>query len=235
MCDFVSTLLSTFFGAILAFVFGLVIYHIQKSQENMSYLHYTVSVLGQLSSHLYSFKEQIAKKRYDEAMTQLKTLQEGVEEQNKKKLRIQENLNFMYGAEFQLAMDIQKLAFIAKGEPNLIILLGTLVDSVKSLNHITSNINNDIEKYSSGSSSLDLIKIKLLLEKNILLYEQLDTTLYLTEKGNDFVIKFGQREYNRKMKIKSLEVLDKYRDLKPKPIKSWEDYNLSPKKKHWWN
>jgi len=182
--DFASQGFSTLLGAVLAFLFGLVLYQKQKSQESMSYLQYAVSVLCQLTSHLYSFKEQIAQSRYNEAVRQLQNLQAAIMHQENVKLEMWETANFMYGAEFQLAIELEKLAFLAKREPNLIILLGTLVDSVKSLNHIASNINHEIEKYSSESASLNLMRTQLMLQHNLLLHEQLNSTMYLTEKAN---------------------------------------------------
>lgn len=234
--DLISQGFSTLLGAVLAFLFGLVLYHKQKAQENMSYLQYAVSALCQLTSHLYSFKEQIAQKRYNEAVQQLKKLQTSVTNQGKVHLELRENANFMYGAEFHFAIDLEKLAFLVKHEPNLVILLGTLVDSIKSLNHITSHINHEIEQYSSENIALNLMQTQLTLQKNILLHEQLDSTMYLTEKANGLLVKFGQIEYGKKMKIKSFELTDeKYKKLKPPPIPSWEDnYQWFPKKKSWW-
>jgi hypothetical protein len=105
------------------------------------------------------------------------------------------------------------------------------------LNHIASHINHEIEQYSSEAAQLNIMRTQLMLQKNILLYEQLDITIYLTEKANNLLVRYGQLECRRKMKIKSFELTDdKYKALKPKPIESWEgDYNWFPKKKRWWH
>ncbi|MFM8701283.1 MAG: hypothetical protein ACKOC1_07775 [Hyphomicrobiales bacterium] len=234
--DFASQGFSTLLGALLAFLFGLVLYQKQKTHENMSYLQYAVSVLCQLTSHLYVFKEDV-QKRYDEALQQRRNFETAAVTRENVHIQMRETGNYMYGAEFQLALDLEKLAFLVKRDPNLIILLGTLMDSVKSLNHIAADINQEIVKYSSQETAVNPMLLLLSLRKNKLLYEQLDSTLYLTEKAAGLLVQFGKLEYARRMKIKSFQLTDeKYKVLKPKPIKSWEDdYKWFPKKKRWWN
>ncbi len=234
--DLAFQVFSTLLGAVLAFVCAIFLYYKQKTQENMSYLQYAVSILGQLTSHLYVFKEQV-QKRYNEVLQQRKGYEQALAKGQDPYIQMVETGNYMYGAEFQLALSLEKLAFLVKRDPNLIILIGTLMDSVKSLNHIAIDINQEIEKYSSQNAVLNPMRILLLLRKNELLYEQLDSTIYLTEKASELLVQFGRLEYRQKMKIKSLEITDeKYKNLKPQPIESWEgDYKWFPERKRWWN
>jgi hypothetical protein len=63
-------------GAALAFYFGFELYKKQKREEHKSYTHYATSVLSYLNNHLYGFKKQIAKLRYDEAISIQKKIEE---------------------------------------------------------------------------------------------------------------------------------------------------------------
>lgn len=224
-------------GAFLAFYFGFKLYKKQKREENKSYLHYTTSALCYLNNQLYIFKKQIAVTRYNEARSLKEQIERGPPNGNVLNLQFRETANYIYGADFELAIDMEKLEFLVSRDPNMIILLGTLISSVKSLNHVVKDINSEMSEYARQIESLNMPRIMLMLQKNQLLYEQLDSTLYLNEKFMDLLIKFGVLEYGKKMKIKSSAVIGKeYEQLKPAPIESWEDnYEWFPKKKSLWS
>ena len=227
----------TLIGAVLAFIFGWSLYKKQKHEENKAYLHYMLSILCSLKNHLYAFKEQVAQKRYDEYLEIKKQIDTSIQNNQDPHVQMRATANYMYGAEFIMPISVEKLSFLTSREPNLIVLIGALVDSVRSLNHMVKDINNDIEKHSWGNSETKSDRVLLTLEKSRLLYEQLDSTMYLSEKLEELLIEFGRLEYKNKMKIKKpIEFTDKkYEVLKPKPIESWETgYEWFPKKK-WWN
>lgn len=223
LIDFISKCLSTLVGAAIAFYFGFRLYKRQKREEHKAYLQYAVSVLGQLSSQLYVFKVMV-QKRYTESVEQTNKLESAKKNPQDVHIEMRETGNYIFGADFDAAFTIERLDFLVKREPNLIILLGTLISSVKSLNHLVVSINQEMEKYAWQDGALNPSRMMLTFQKNKLLYEQLDSTLYLTEKAMGLLIKFGTLEYKKDMKIKSSEITDeKYKLLKPKSIPSWED------------
>lgn len=72
----------------------------------------------------------------------------------------------------------------------------------------------------------------MMIIKNKLLYEQLDSALFLTNLLLDVLIKFGSVRFGKNMKIKSIELThEKYKAIQPKPIESWEGRDWFPKKK----
>jgi hypothetical protein len=236
--DFASQGSSTLLGAVLAFVFGWALYKKQKHEENKAYLHYMLSILCALKNHMYAFKEQVAQKRYEEYCQIMRQIETSIQNNQTPHIQMRDTANYMYGAEFMMPIDVEKLYFLTSREPNLIVLIGTLIDSVKSLNQITGDINNDIEKHGWQDGGAKSDRIFSTLEKSKILYEQLDSTIYLSEKAEKHLLQYGALEYKRKMKIqKPFEFTDdKYKALKPKPIASWEDgYEWFPKKKRWWN
>lgn len=226
---------STFVGAVLAFAFGWVLYLIQKRQENFVYLHYAISTMGHLNNRLYLFKEQV-QKRYEEVKEQRTIFEKAIKNNIPPHLQLRETSNQIYGAEFSLTLDLEKLSFLVKREPNLIIILGTLIDSIKSLNYIVADINSDLKQYSLQMIEINPRSMFFLLRQNELLYEQTDSSLYLAEKIYGLLLQFGKLEYKKRMIIKSIGFTDKkFENLKPEPIKSWEnDYKWFSKKKPWW-
>lgn len=235
--EILKDILPTLTGALLAFIFGWALYKKQKYEENKAYFHYMLSVLCALKNHLYAIKEQVAQKRYEEYCNIKNQIEVSIQNNQISHVQMRETANYMYGAEFMMPIDIEKLSFLTSRDPNLIILIGTLYDSVKSLNHIARDINNDIEKHGWQDGDIKSDRVLLTLEKSKLLYEQLDSTIYLSEKVEELLIKYGVLEYKNKMKIRPFEFTDdKYKSLKPKPIESWENgYEWFPKKKRWWN
>ena len=226
-----------FAGGSVAFYFGLKLYKKQKREENRSYLHYAISALSHLNNELYNFKKQIAVPRYNEARALKSQILRGPSVSQLPVLRFEETVKYLYIGGFQSEIDMGKLDFLVSRDPNLIILLGSLISSVKSLNHVVSDINSEVSDYIRQTRSLDnMPSVMLMLEKNELLHTVLDNTIYLTEKFQSLLIEFGGREYGRKMIIQSTSVLGtEYEELKPEPIKSWEEnYTWLPKKRSWW-
>ena len=125
--------LPTLGGGTLAFYIGFKLYKKQKKEENKAYLHYSASMLAYLNNNLYSFKYQIAQERYEEALKLKKELESSLQQnQQNNPLELRATAKYIYGADFQLSIKIEKISFLVEREPNLLILLGTLINSVKN-------------------------------------------------------------------------------------------------------
>lgn len=230
--------ITTFLGAILAFYSGLKLYKHQKNDDDKSYLLFAISHLGDLTSHLYSFKEQVALPRSTEAGQQQDKLELAIRNKQSPHVQLRECAKFVYDGGFRVNLSIERLSFLADREPNLIIILGALFSAVGSLSLLAEDINKDIQNYLWDDDALRPDRALLTLQKNALLCEQVDSVLYLAEKCQALLLQFGQLQYGGKIKIKSFDLTDeRYKKLKPPPIPSWENgYRWFPKKKgRWWS
>ena len=121
---------------------------------------------------------------------------------------------------------------MAMPDPNVIVLSGVLRGSIKTLNTMIIDLNEDINLYIRGDKQPDPNNVMMMVIKNKLLYEQLDSALYLTNLLVDVLIKFGGVKFKKNMKIKCIEFThEKYKYIQPKPIESWEEHDWFPKKK----
>lgn len=225
--DVSAQIFATFLGALLAYFFGLKLYKLQKRQENIATLHFFISGLTSLSNNLYALKEQIVQHRYQECLKCKKILK--TEEQPN--LQIKHMSTYIYTDHFEWPIAKEKLEFISSPDPNVIVLAGVLNGSIKTLNAMVNDINTDVNGFIKGKDQFDPNALFMMITKNELLYEQLDSTLYLTKKLLDVLIKFGAVKFGKNMKIKTIELThDKYKNIPPKPIESWEEYEWFPKK-----
>ncbi len=229
--DFFTQIISTLIGALLAFFFGLKLYKNQKHNENKATLHFLISGLTSLSNNLYALKEQIVQHRYQECLDCKKILKES----QQPKLQIRHMSQYIYGGDFEWPIAQERLEFLATPDPNVIVLAGVLNGSIKTLNTMIVDLSEDTNRYIKGDKQPDGNDIMMMIIKNELLFEQLDSALYLTNLLVDVLIKFGRVVYGKKMKIKNIELTHgKYKAIPPKPIESWEGYDWFPKKKKWW-
>ena len=229
--DLFTQIFATLIGALLAFFLGLKLYKNQKHEENKATLHFLISGLTSLSNNLYALKEQIVQHRYQECIECKKIL----EESPVPKLQIKHMSQYIYGGDFEWPMSQERWEFLATPNPNVIVLAGVLRGSIKTLNTMIIDINEDTNRYIKGEKQPDGNDIMMMIIKNKLLFEQLDSALYLTALLIDVLMKFGRVVYGKKMKIKTFELThEKYKAIAPKPIESWEEYDWFPEKKKWW-
>lgn len=229
--DFFTQIFATLIGALLAFFFGLKLYRHQKSQENHATLHFFIAGLTSLSNNLYALKEQIVQHRYKECQDCKRIL----ETEQHPKLQIQHMSKYIYTDHFERPVAQEKLEFLSYPDPNVIVLAGVLDGSIKTLNTMINDINADVDGFMRGKEQFEPNALFMMIIKNELLYEQLDSALYLTNKLVDVLIKFGKVTFGKNMKIKTIELThEKYKAIPPKPIESWEGYEWFPQKKKWW-
>lgn len=225
---FFAQIFATLIGALLAFLFGLKLYAHQKKQENHATLHFFIAGLTSLSNHLYVLKEQRVQHRYKECM-ECKSI---LETEQEPKLQIRHMSKYIYINHFEWPVAQEKLEFLALPDPNVIILAGALDGSIKTLNTMINDINADVDSLLRGKEQFEPNALFVMIDKNELLYEQLDSALYLTNMLQDVLIKYGAMRFGKSMKIKSIELThEKYKDISPKPLESWERYEWFPKKK----
>lgn len=229
--DFFIAVLSTLIGAALAFFFGLILYKRQKDLENKTTLHFFISALTALLSNLYSFKEQIVQHRYKECL-ECKNI---IETSPQPELQIRHMSQYIYGGDLEWPITQEKLEFLAMPDPNVITLSGVLRGSIKTLNTMIVDLNEDIKCYVRSEKQLEQLDpsdFKMMIIKNELLYEQLDSALYLTNLLIDVLIKFGSVVFGKEMKIKAINLThEKYKAIQPKPIESWEGRDWFPENK----
>lgn len=229
--DFFNNIFGTFIGAILAFFLGLKLYKIQKDQENKATLHYFISALTALSNNLYALKEQIVQHRYKECIECKKIL----ESSSQPRIQIQHMSKYIFGGDFEWPISDEKLEFLSTPDPNVIVLAGVLNGSIKTLNTMIIDINEDTKRYIQGEKQPDGNDIMMMIMKNEILFEQLDSALFLTNLLVDVLLKLGRIKYGKNMKIKTIELThEKYKDIPPQPIESWQGYEWFPIKKKWW-
>ena len=138
---------------------------------------------------------------------------------------------YIYGGDCEWPIAQEKLDFLAVPDPNVVVLAGMLRGSIKTLNTMIIDLNEDTQRYIRGEKQPDPNDVMMMIIKNKLLYEQLDSALYLTNLLVAVLIKFGKLKFGKDMKIKSIELThEKYKAIPPKPIDGWEDYDWFPEK-----
>ena len=93
---------------------------------------------------------------------------------------------------------------MATPDPNVIVLSGVLRGSIKTLNAMIIDLNEDTNRYIRGKKQLDPNDVKMMIIKNELLYKQLDSALYLTNLLLDVLVKFGGMKFEKNMKKDNL-------------------------------
>lgn len=225
--EFVSQILATFIGAILAFYYALRLAKLQQMDGESGTLNFYIASLTSLSNNLYVLKEQIVQHRYKEAQ-QCRNI---IEQHENPKLEIRHMSTYIFGGDFEWPLIPEKMEFLAKADPNIVVLAGVLRNSIKTLNTMIIDINEDTQRYIKGKIP-DFNNLVMMITKNELLYDQLDSSLYLTNKLVEVLMKYGVVRAGKGMKIKSVELIhEKYKVIMPKPIESWENHEWFPKKK----
>lgn len=230
--DFYVQIFATFIGAALAFFFGFILYKIQTREQHIILLKYLISSLTSLSNNLYSLKEQIVQHRYKECLE----CESIIQTKKFPKLKIEHMSKYIFCGNFEWPIEQEKLNFLSSPDPNVVVLAGVLNGSIKTLNAVITDINEDTNSYIRGKKIPDNQDILMMIIKNKILYDQLDSTLYLTTLLIDVLIKFGKIRYSNNFEIKSIELTEeKYKTLTPQTIDSWDSREWFPRKERWWN
>lgn len=230
--DFSVQIVAVFLGASFAFLFNRLQCNRQKQEENRATLDFLRASLCHILNEALTLKEQIVQHRYKEAMDCEKNLKE---EHPEHTFTIKHMGTCMYHVDFEWPMAQEKLEFLASPDPNVILLVGTAKTAISTLNTVIHDINADIDKYRKGEEQTDINGIRMMIEKNKILFRQIDVVSYLTKKLSDVLNKFGYETYGKN--LKKMEFVlneEKYKAILPKPIESWEGYEwFPPKKKRW--
>lgn len=239
--DFFVQIAAVFLGAGLAFLFNWWHYKRQKREENIVTLDFFIASVSSISNNALNLKEQIVQHRYKEAVDCKKVLDLHREEavdctkirQNPPRLQIKYMWKYIYCGDFEWPIAQEKLEFLTRPNPDVIMLVGTAKMAVSKLNTIICDINADIATYARGEQQRD-VNIIMMISKNECLFSQLDEALGLIKTLGEVLIEFGLFTYGKRLKM-SIELTDeKYKALLPKPIESWEGHEWFPQKKKRW-
>ena len=228
-----GNLSSTFLGAGLAFWFGLKLFSYQKKQEHFGYLQFATTSLISTMNRLYSLKGQCVVGRVDEAL-KAKKIFNYMSDDGAVNLHVRKMSLFIHATYFPWPIAHDRLHFLTKRDPNLIVLLGSAAGSIEQLKSIIFSINKTIENAMAEKGAKDPESILYLTENTILLGENIDSSLYLVKKCISLLNTFGELEYKNKWKIRKVSVSKKYQSLEPAPLEDWEDTEWFPRKKHWY-
>ena len=219
-------------ASIGTFTLGLILYKKKKRSENKATLRLFIARLSALLNRLYGLKEQIVLPRYKEALLCEKTFREGKQPE----LPIEYMVEYPYSGDFNLPIAQERPEFLATTDPNFIVLLDRIDDSIKVINDIIINFNKEVRRCRENKEQSN---VNMIIGQHILLFEQLDRALYLTDLLVKVLLKFGDIAYREEMKNKAIEqMLEKYEDIRPKSIEDnegWKYYEWFPKKKKWWH
>lgn len=232
--------ISTLIGALLAFWVGMGLYKRQQRVESLGYLQYAISCLMAVVNDVYLFKKQIVVERHNEAIAVEKQIKyPQPDAQGVVFLNMNEIWLSIQTAEFQWPVSMEKLSFLTNRDPNVILLLGHMRSSVEALNGVIRTLNNHTEEcrktvpmgMRENMSAAERTAIEYQISMTKALMEQVDSALYLTEKCEDLLIKYGWLEFCGGMKIKSAIFTDNSLELlRPEPIESWENMKWFPQK-----
>lgn len=228
MSSFITTAFPVFVGALIAFLFNLKLEKYKSRELDLGYLEYSIASLVALNGRLYLFKKQVVLARYSEALT-IEEILTGTPPHN---ITIRQMANFMHNHENSLSISLEKLSFIARREPNLIVLLTTTVSTNETLFDIISHINTVIQNWPDSPNIAD---VDYLIGNTKMLYEHLDDTIYLVEKSIGLLTQYGHLEFSPDMRTKSVSFTDdSFNGLKPNPIQSWESGYTWFRKTSWY-
>lgn len=224
--------LPTFLGAALAFLFGLVLYSLQKKTENGQYLSYTISILASQISNLYTLKKDIAQERNIE----IQTIESEFGNIGKHDVHIQCKHISKYitnGQNHNLPVDLEKLSFLSNYDPNLLTLARTAINAGTDVDQIIETCNLEITRV--RSIEYQPHDIYMLAQMNKQLIEQIDYALNLTEHLQSVLIDFSNLEFSSYTIIKEVTLEESYSDFKPTNKLSWHEIKYSKKQKYFKN
>ncbi len=213
---------NTFIGASLAFLFALWMYHYQAKLNNAAYLSYVITIFSDLIGSSYKLKKQILIDRIPHIEKIKNELNKPVHEHFDVGHL---SLHIFNGPNLDL-INLEKLAFLAKYDPNIICLLKSAIEANYNNYEIINACNIWADNFKKNKTFDDLI---MLVSVNENLQKQTDDTINLAEKSFEVLVNFSRVHFKKLVKIKGFEFIDKsYEALKPAPIESWERYNWKP-------
>ena len=231
-CSFGSALAGAGFGSGLAFWLNTKKENNQIEQENISYLTYSITINSQLINNLYCYKKQLFLDRIDEINYLENFVQTAHKELEEKDTLPQRPIDrtFKYlcitlqESGLSFPVEIEKLSFLSKLNPNLITLLMSVEHSIKNFNTIVNQLNTHIcTRHSETFNNCSLADLEKLLSYNKNFGRQIDNCLALAEMLNAALIEFGKRKYKKQFSITGVNFVDpEYENLKPPPLSDWE-------------
>ena len=224
----VSSLAGAFFGALFAYFFSVKLKEKKERSEQLSFLTYAIFSMAGVVGKLYIAKKNFVIPRNEE----MKTIKEEIEKQQQNKsmqisIKMLELTKFMQTNKFALPFHINKIDFLAGKEPEVVHLICSLNASLEVLNQIIYDYNTYLSNLLKTGSPPNIDLIFSFVDN---LSEQVDETLYLAEKVQEILIKYGKTYFKKTFKIKSLTIKDEWTTLSPPKINHWENINFFQKK-----
>ncbi len=221
--NIIQPIFSTFLGAFFAFGFTFWLYRFKKSKDDEAYLKYSIACFASMTGNLYNLKKQYILPK-EEAINFLNSQKEHAY----KHIEEMKPLGTKISLVLKSQIDIEKLNFLAKHDPNAIMLLR---DAQQTFDHVTvliSECNLAINEFTNKRTGFEF---QTLIELNNNLIFILNNAIYLTTKASEILIKACSMYYDdtNVKNIKFTNVTDE--NLKPKPNESYEGREYFPKKK----
>lgn len=142
--DFISRALSVFIGATLAFLFAVYKNHRDKIFEEDAYLKYAICCLNYMVIDVAKMRKDVVIPKISEVELLKNDRPENVYPSLLIKL-IDKN--------FSSSIEFEKLGFLAKYNPKIIVLLKSAVSSYESIGNYVHVHNESCEEYSNNKSS----------------------------------------------------------------------------------
>ena len=169
------------------------------------YLKYAIACFTHISGQLYNLKSNEILPRVEE----IKQTQKNYKRAFIKILFQNSNVS----------VDVEKLNFLAKHDPNVILLLRDANGAYNYVVQAILELNKTIDNFMCEPSDLNKLMV-LDLNKKISLC--VDDAIYLAEKSSNTLIKGCSMYYNDE-NVKKIELTkEDYKKLKPEPIESFE-------------
>ena len=217
--EFFSNIFTTFIGTAFALFFIFLLYIQKKHDDDEVYLKYSIACFVQMHTKLCELKLQEVLKRIEileryEPGEDLKTLEDS-EDLFKKLLLTSVN-----------SIDAEKLNFLAAYDLNAITLISRTKTSYEGVIHSVDLLNSTIDSNNSSNET----KLVNIIEK---LSEAVDDALYLTRRTAEELIKVCKMHYDDS-DIRDFEYThEKYQDIQPEPIKTFENQEFFLRKEYW--
>ena len=229
---FISSLVGAGFGAGFAFYLNNKKEEEKKTQEEVSYLTYTVYILSNIVSELYEFK-RIYKSKEDD-LNYLYSAMNFIQS-NQTNLKLDKPFKFLaniiQSTELSFPINIEKLNFIHDLKPGIISLLFATEKSIKTHNVILEQLNKFLlENFHNKEENHSQLTFGKLANFTKNWGAEIDLGLYLVETLQDALIEYGKIKYKGEFKVSNAIVAEEYKSLKPPVVESWEFIKVWKKK-----
>lgn len=216
MILFLSNIISTFLGALFAFIFSFFLYRYQKKSNDTAYLKYSVAQFLHMVSELYCLKEQHIQYRISKINELTGTLGEV--------FPLDENvgphlLKKLHTTTFKISIDFEKLHFLVSHDPNVLMLLKGACNTYENISSIIDDCNLCVDRFFEEPENMYHSNMVISCNKSLAI--TVDDAIYLTELASETLIKACRLYYDDE-KVKGFELEEKYKPLKPDPIESYE-------------